>query len=76
MQPQPLADVHPFTPTMMQWCHGIKVDCGPAWSWNAIKAAIKHGPHPTACTSDTHDLFKEDITYQVTADSARLCGKT
>ena len=72
MQPQPLADVHPFTPTMMQWCHGIKVDCGPAWSWNAIKAAIKHGPHPTACTSDTHDLFKEDITYQVTAGFSKV----
>jgi hypothetical protein len=67
MQPQPLADVHPFTPTMKEWPHGIKVDCGPDWSWDAIKAAIEHSPHPTACTPDAHNLFKENITYQVGA---------
>ncbi len=29
MQPQPLTDVHPFTPTLQQWQQGIPVDCGP-----------------------------------------------
>jgi hypothetical protein len=32
MQPQPLADVHPFTPTLKEWRHGIEVDCGPDWT--------------------------------------------
>jgi hypothetical protein len=57
---------------MKQWHHGIKVDCGPDWSWDTIKAAIERGPHPTACTSDAHDLFKEDITYQVTAGFSKV----
>jgi hypothetical protein len=29
MQPQPLAEVHPFTPKLWEWHHGIPVDCGP-----------------------------------------------
>jgi hypothetical protein len=29
MQPQPLADVHPFTHTLKEWRHSIAVDCGP-----------------------------------------------
>jgi hypothetical protein len=72
MQPQPLADVHPFTPTMKQWHHGIKVDCGLDWFWDAIEAAIERSPHPMACTSGTHDLFKEDISYQVTAGFSKV----
>ncbi len=72
MQPQQLADVHPFTLTMKQWRHGIKVDCGPDWSWDVIEAAIEWGPHPMACTSDAHDLFKEDIAYQVTAGFSKV----
>ena len=32
MQPQPLSAVHPFTPTLNKWRHGIEVDCGPDWS--------------------------------------------
>jgi hypothetical protein len=40
MQPQPLSGVHPFTPTMNKWRHGIEVDCGPDWSWDVVEAAI------------------------------------
>jgi hypothetical protein len=29
MQPQPLAEVHPFTPTLKGWRHGIDMDYGP-----------------------------------------------
>ncbi len=72
MQPQQLADVHLFTPTMKQWRHGIKVDCGPDWSWDIIEAAIERGPHPMACTSNAYDLFKEDIAYQVTAGFSKV----
>jgi hypothetical protein len=64
MQPQPLANVHPFTPTLREWRHGIEGDCGPAWTWDVIKAAIARGPHPTACTPKAIALFKEDIEYQ------------
>jgi hypothetical protein len=64
MQPQPLADMHPFTPTLKEWRHGIEVDCGPDWTWEVIKAAVAQGPHPTACTHEAIALFEEDIEYQ------------
>ncbi len=72
MQPQPLADVHLFSPTMKQWRHGIVVDCGLDWSWDVIEAAVKQGPHPTACTTDAYELFAEDIAYQVTAGFSKV----
>jgi hypothetical protein len=84
MQPQPLADAHPFTPVMKEWRHGIKVHCGPDWSWDTIEAAVARGPHPTACTPYAYELFNEDIAYQVKAgfsqvmlwdDVRRLCPK-
>ena len=65
MHPQPLAEVHPFTPTMKAWRQGIPVDCGPDWTWAVIAAAVAHGPHPTARTQDSIALFAEDIDYQV-----------
>jgi hypothetical protein len=65
MQPQPLAKVHPFTPTLKEWQHGIPVDCSPDWNWDVITATVNHGPHPTAQTQDSIALFKEDINYQV-----------
>ncbi len=58
MQPQPLADVHPFTPTLKEWKHGIEVDCGPDWTLDVIKAAVVQGPHPTACTPKAIALFE------------------
>jgi hypothetical protein len=64
MQPQPLAKVHPFTPTLKKWRHGIKVDCSPDWSWDVIEAAMEHSPHPTARTPKAMALFEEDIEYQ------------
>ncbi len=67
MQPQPLAEVHPFTPTLKGWRHGIDVDCGLDWDWVVIKVAVARGPHPTATTPDAIALFKEDIAYQVKA---------
>ncbi len=65
MQPQPLAEVHPFTPTLKKWRHGIPVDCGPDWNWDVITAAVDHGPHPTARIQDSTSLFEEDIKYQI-----------
>ncbi len=70
MQPQPLADVHLFTPTLKEWRYGIEVDCGPDWTWDIIEAAVARGPHPTACTPEAIALFEEDIEYQ---RQARFC---
>ena len=72
MQPQPLSAVHPFTPTLTKWRHGIEVDCGPNWSWDVIVAAIARGPHPTAATPDSIALFKDDIAYQVKAGFCKV----
>jgi hypothetical protein len=65
MQPQPLAEVHPFTPTLKGWRHGIDVDSGLDWDWEVIEAAVARGPHPTTTTPNAIALFKEDIAYQV-----------
>jgi hypothetical protein len=64
MQPQPLAAVHLFAPTLNEWKHGIQVDCGPGWTWGVIEAAVARGPHPMARTPEAIALFKEDIEYQ------------
>ena len=72
MQPQPLAGVHPFEPTLRRWAHGIPVDCGPDWAWPVIEAAVERGPHPTARTPDSIRLFKEDIEYQIKAGFCRV----
>jgi hypothetical protein len=72
MQPQPLAEVHPFTPTLQEWQHGIKVDCRPDWSWEVIEAAVARGPHPTASTPEALEVFKEDIKYQVQAGFSKV----
>jgi len=72
MQPQPLLAVHPFTPTLNKWRHGIAVDCGPDWSWDVVEAAVAQGPHPTAATPNSIALFKEDIAYQVMAGFCKV----
>ena len=72
MQPQPLADAHPFTPTLKSWRSGINVDCGPEWTWDVVEAAVARGPHPTAITPDSIALFKEDIAYQVKAGFSKV----
>jgi hypothetical protein len=70
MQPQPLAEVHPFAPTLRKWQQGIPVDWGPDWAKSVIEAAVDRGPHPTAQTPESIALFVEDIEYQI---KARFC---
>jgi hypothetical protein len=65
MQPQPLADAHLFTSIMKEWGYGIKVDCGPDWSWDSIEAAVERGLHPMACTPEAYAFFKEEVAYQI-----------
>lgn len=52
MQPQHLAEVHPFIQTLHDWKEGIQVDCGADWEWCTIEEAVARGPHPTANTED------------------------
>ncbi len=70
MQPQPLAEVHPFAPTLWKWQQGIPIDCGLDWDRSVIEAAVECGPHPTARTPKSIALFVEDIKYQIKANFA------
>ncbi len=72
MQPQPLAGVRPFSPTLEEWERGIPVDCGPDWEWDVIEAAVSRGPHPTSRTPESVALFKEEIEYQIRAGFCRV----
>ena len=48
------------------------MDCGPDWSWEVVEAAFAQGPHPTAATTDSIALFKEDIACQVKAGFCKV----
>ncbi len=72
MQPQPLAEVHPFAPTLWKLQQGIPVDCGPDWERSVIEAAVDPGPHPKAQTPELIALFVEDIEYQIKAGFCRV----
>ena len=72
MQPQPLAEVHPFAPTLRKWQQGIPVDCGPDWERSVIEAAVDRGPHPMARMPESIALFVEDIEYQIKAGFCRV----
>jgi hypothetical protein len=69
MQPQPLAALHPFYPTLSHWgSRGVPIDCGPDWEWNFIEAAAAAwGPHRSALELGKVELVHEDIQYQVDA---------
>ena len=53
MQPQHLAEVHPFVKVLHEWKEGIEVDCGEDWEWATIEEAVLRGPHPTANTPES-----------------------
>jgi hypothetical protein len=72
MQPQPLAEVHPFAPTLRKWQQGIPVDCGSDWDWSVIEAAVECSPHPMARTPQLIALFIKDIKYQIKACFCRV----
>ncbi len=72
MQPQPMAEVHPFAPTLRKWQQGIPADCGPDWERSVIEAAVDRGPHPTARTPESIALFIKDIEYQIKAGFCRV----
>jgi len=67
MQPQPLAEGHPFVGTLRKWQEGIDVNCGKEWSWESIVTAVERGPHRSALTPESLALFEKDVAYQVEA---------
>ncbi len=67
MQPQLLAEVHPFAPTLWTWQQGIPVDCGLDWDRSVIEAAVERGPYTMARTPKSIALFIKDIKYQIKA---------
>jgi hypothetical protein len=48
------------------------VDCGPAWSWSTIEAAVARGPHRSATENENITLVHEDIQYQVDAGFCKV----
>jgi hypothetical protein len=65
LQPQRRAEGHPFFPTLHEWAtKGVPVDCGLAWSWETVEAAVARGPHRSAIKPDGIALVHEDIQYQ------------
>jgi hypothetical protein len=60
-----LAAGHPFVETLRRWKEGIPVDCRPDWEWNVVEAAVAQGPHRSALSPDSIELFQEDVAYQV-----------
>lgn len=65
MAPQSGRNDHPFLPTLRRWAtHGVPVDCGEDWTWEAIEEAVARGPHRSALTPESLELFSTDIEYQ------------
>ena len=67
MQPQHLAEVHPFAHTLLKWQQDIPVDCGLDWDRSVIEAAVEHSPHPMARTPELIAFFVKDNEYQIKA---------
>jgi hypothetical protein len=73
MQPQQLAESHPFFHTLRQWgSQGVPVDCGPDWEWDAVLAAVARGPHRSAMEPENIQLVHEDVQYQVDAGFSKI----
>ena len=66
LQTSPLVILsHPFGEELKQWEQGVRVECGPDWSFEHILLAAQRGPHPSALTDEAIALFHDDIAYQV-----------
>jgi hypothetical protein len=62
-----LSMLHPFAGHLKDWEKGVPVNCGQAWSREAIDTAVERGPHPTARDPESFKLVHEDLAYQVAA---------
>ena len=73
LQPMPLIVLgHPFGETLQEWQTGVPVDCGKPWGREAIDAAVKRGPHPTARAAEAIALVHEDVAYQIKAGFSKI----
>jgi hypothetical protein len=73
LQPMPLIVLgHPFGETLQEWQTGVPVDCGKPWQREAIDAAVKRGPHPTARAAGAIALVHEDVAYQIKAGFSKI----
>jgi hypothetical protein len=73
MQPTPFALlIHPFGAELKEWQKGVVVECGPAWSRDAIDVAVARGPHPSAMLPEAIQLVHEEVAYQIEAGFSEL----
>jgi hypothetical protein len=72
MQPSAWVDMHPFAATLKEWEQGVPVDCGAPWTPEAIRLAVKRGPHRSALTLDAMTLIEEEIQYQTAASFSEI----
>jgi hypothetical protein len=72
MAPAARVDFHPFVETLKQWETGVPVDCGEAWEWDTVEAAVAQGAHRSATSLESIALVKEDVAYQVQAGYAEI----
>jgi hypothetical protein len=63
---------HSFGETLQEWQTGVPVDCGKPWQREAIDAAVKRGPHPTARAAGAIALVHEDVAYQIKAGFSKI----
>jgi hypothetical protein len=72
MSPSACVDFHPFVETLEEWETGVPVDCGEAWEWATVEAAVAQGAHKSATSPESIALVKEDVAYQVKAGYAEV----
>jgi hypothetical protein len=72
MAPSARVDFHPFVETLKEWETGVPVDCGEAWEWDTVEAAVAQGAHRSATSPESIALVKEDVAYQVQAGYAEI----
>ena len=72
MAPSARVDFHPFVETLKEWETGVPVDCGEAWDWDTVEAAVAQGAHRSATSPESIALVKEDVAYQVQAGYAEI----
>ena len=72
MSPAACVSFHAFAEELKTWEDGVPVDCGDAWDWEKIEAAVKKGPHKSAMSPESIALVREDVDYQVAAGYAQV----
>jgi hypothetical protein len=73
MEPTPTQRVTaPCKQMLREWEIGDPVDCGEAWTWATVEAAVEKGAHKSATSDESIALIAEDVAYQVKAGYAQV----